>query len=115
MIEPVVAGLGYELLGIEYLPAGKHTVIRVFIDQDSGIRLDDCEKVSHQVSGFLDVEEPIRGKYVLEVSSPGLDRPLFKQEHFRKYLHNLIKVRLNSPVDGKRNYKGHIKAVGMTG
>ena len=81
IITPVVEGLEYELVGIEYLPQGKHSLLRVYIDQEAGIALEDCSKVSHQISAVMDVEDPISSNYNLEVSSPGLERPLFVEEH----------------------------------
>ena len=76
LLEPVVAGMGYELVEIEYNPSTRHGVLRLYIDHEDGIQLDDCTDVSNQVSALLDVEDPIPGHYNLEVSSPGLDRPL---------------------------------------
>jgi ribosome maturation factor RimP len=111
MIEPVLDTMGYELVGMEYVPGGKGTILRVYIDSDSGITLDDCERVSHQVSGLLDVEDPIHGHYALEISSPGLDRPLFTEEHFARFQGYPVKFRLHEPLDGRRKFKGIIQAV----
>ena len=111
LFEPTVAAMGYELVGIEYLGQGQHSRLRVFIDQPNGISVDDCEKVSRQVSAILDVEDPIRGQYALEVSSPGLDRPLFKLEHFARFVGQLVKLRLRQARAGQRNFKGTISAV----
>jgi ribosome maturation factor RimP len=77
MIAPVVVSLGCEFWGMEYLTQGRYTTLRIFIDAPKGVSLDDCEKVSRQVSAILDVEDPIQGEYTLEVSSPGMDRPLY--------------------------------------
>ena len=82
LFEPVISLLGYELVGIEYHGQGGNTTLRVYIDAVEGVTLDDCAKVSRQLSGLLDVEDPIRERYTLEVSSPGLDRPLFTKDHF---------------------------------
>ena len=106
MLEPSVNAVGMELWGIEYLPQGKHSVLRLFIDSEHGVTVDDCEAVSHQVSGVLDVEDPVSGQYSLEVSSPGLDRPLFTLEHFQRYVGETVKVRLNSAVGGKKVFAG---------
>ncbi len=103
--------LGYELVGIEYFPTGHHYILRVYIDQEAGITLDDCETVSHQVSALLDVEDPIRGQYTLEVSSPGLDRPLFTPEHFSRFSGRRVKLRLASPLNGRRNFKGRLQGL----
>jgi ribosome maturation factor RimP len=111
LLEPAVNALGYELLGIEYMPQGRHSLLRMYIDAEDGIGLEDCERVSHQVSGILDVEDVVHGQYTLEVSSPGLDRPLFTQDHFRKYLGQTVKLRLSSPLDGRRKFSGVISAV----
>ncbi len=106
LIEPVIASLGYELLGVEYLPQGRHSLLRVYIDSEAGIGLEDCATVSRQISAVLDVEDPIHGQYNLEVSSPGVERPLFKAQHFERALGEKIRVRLAVPRDGRRKYKG---------
>lgn len=106
LIESAVSGLGYELVGIELLSQGRNSLLRIYIDQEDGINLKDCERVSHQVSGVLDVEDVLRGQYTLEVSSPGLDRPLFTKEQFKHYLGNEVKIRLSVLVEGRRKFKG---------
>ncbi len=111
IIEPAVIALGFELLGVEYLPQGRHSVLRIYIDHEDGITVDDCGDVSHQVSAVLDVEDPIRGEYTLEVSSPGLDRPLFTLEHYARYTGSMAEVRLHAPQNGRRKYKGRIVGV----
>ncbi len=111
MIEPVVSGLGYEFVGLEYMPQGKHSILRIFIDSENGITLDDCSAVSRQVSAVLDVEDPISGEYNLEVSSPGVDRPLFTLDHFRKFEGHRCVVRMKVPIDGQRKFTGIIRAV----
>jgi len=111
LLEPTVSALGYELLGVEYLAQGKHSRLRVYIDSPAGIGLEDCETVSHQVSGVLDVDDPIQGQYSLEVSSPGLDRPLFQPDHFARFVGQKVKLRLHQPRDGQRNFYGRIAAV----
>ena len=111
LLEPVVTGLGYELVGVEYMPQGRHSVVRVFIDSDNGIKVEDCEQVSRQVSAVLDVEDPIHGQYTLEVSSPGLDRPLFTAEHFSRYIGEVSSIRMKAPVNGRRKFQGVIKTV----
>ena len=111
LLEPTVTALGYELLGVEYLAQGKHSRLRVYIDSPGGIGLEDCEVVSHQVSGVLDVDDPIQGQYSLEVSSPGLDRPLFRQDHFARFVGGKVKLRLSRPREGQRNFHGRIDAV----
>lgn len=106
LIEPAVAVLGYELVGIHFWPQGKRTLLRVYIDSNRGIAVGDCERVSHQVSGVLDVHNPISGPYTLEVSSPGLDRPLFAPSDFERFKGRRIKLRLNAPLHGRRNFSG---------
>ncbi len=108
LLEPGVNALGYELLGLEYLSQGRHSVLRLFIDRPDGITVEDCERVSHQVSGVLEVEDPIKGQYTLEVSSPGLDRPLFKPAHFERFVGEQVQVRLVRPLDGRRKFKGQL-------
>lgn len=111
LLEPVIALLGYELVGIEYHGQGQNGVLRIYIDKTEGVTLDDCEKVSRQVSGLLDVEDPIRERYTLEVSSPGLDRPLFTREHFDKHQGEWVQLRLGESLDGRRNFKGIIQGM----
>ena len=106
LLLPVIEALGYCLWGVELLAQGKHSVLRVYIDNDPGITVDDCEKVSRQISALLDVEDPISEAYTLMVSSPGLDRPLFTAEQFAAYVGSLIQVRLRVPFEGRRNYQG---------
>jgi len=111
LIEPVIVSMGYELVGLEYIP-GKHSAtLRLFIDSRDGITVDDCSSVSHQVSGLLDVEDPLVGRYTLEVSSPGLDRPLFKLAHYEAFLGHRVKLRLRVPLNNRRKFTGVIKAV----
>ena len=105
LIEPIVVGLGYECVGIEYIAHSTQAVLRVYIDSEDGVVLADCSRVSHQLSGALDVENPIRGNYQLEVSSPGLDRPLMKPEHFDRFKGHAIRVELMQPLDGRRKFK----------
>ncbi len=106
IITPVVEALGYELVGIEYISQGKHSVLRLYIDSEKGIVVDDCAEVSHQVSGVLDVEDPVKGVYHLEVSSPGLDRPLFNEEHYERFAGHQAKIQLTAPLNGRRKFQG---------
>ena len=115
LIEPVVSGLGYELLGVEYIAQGRNSVLRVYIDSEQGIQLADCERVSRQVSGVLDVEEPLKGQYVLEVSSPGLDRPLFKPDHYARFVGHRLRVRMRRPQDGQRRFQGVLEGIDEEG
>ena len=108
----VVEPMGYELVGVEYLSGYQGgNLLRVYIDTEKGIQLEDCTRVSHQLSGVLDVEDPIRGEYNLEVSSPGMDRPLFEQEHFERFAGHQVNIRLAPGVGSRRKYKGLLKGV----
>lgn len=111
LIRPTVEAMGSELWGIEYLTQGKHSTLRIFIEKESGVGIDDCEQVSRQVSALMDVEDPIGNAYTLEVSSPGLDRLLFEKAHFEAYLGSLVKVRLRMNYEGRRNFKGRLTAI----
>ena len=111
LVEPVVKGLGLELWGVEFTLAGKNSLLRIYIDGPEGVTVDDCARVSHQVSGLLDVEEPISEQYSLEVSSPGMDRPLYTLEQFKAYAGNTIQLRLRMPFDGRRKFKGILNGV----
>ena len=106
LLEPAVQALGYELADLEAHLGGSNGVLRLFIDGDAGITLEDCETVSRQISSVLDVADPIAGEFRLEVSSPGLDRRLSKQEHYERYAGSLIRVRLKRLVQGRRRLRG---------
>ena len=111
VVAPVVESLGYELVGVEYLMQGHHGLLRVYIDTEDGVTLDDCSRVSHQLSGVLDVEDVIRGSYQLEISSPGLDRPLFTKEHFQRFTGHKAKLKLSVPLNGQRKFRGTLCGV----
>jgi ribosome maturation factor RimP len=111
LLEPTVEAMGFELWGLEYLSQGKHSLLRVYIDGESGITVDDCAAVSEQVSSVLDVEDPIHGEYTLEVSSPGMDRLLFKLEQYAGYVGEVVELRLRSAFDGRRKFKGVLKGI----
>lgn len=111
LLQPAVEGMGYEFVGVEYLPQGRRSLLRVYIDSPSGVTVDDCEQVSYQVSGVLEVEDPLKGAYTLEVSSPGLDRPLFTLEQFRRFCGQRVQLRLSSPHEGRRRLSGELSAV----
>ena len=109
LLEPGIRSLGYELVGVEYQRGGKGGgLLRVYIDSEDGISVDDCQTVSYQVSGVLDVEDPIKGHYTLEVSSPGLDRLLFKPKDFERFAGQVVKLRLSYPIEGQRKFKGRL-------
>lgn len=111
MIEPAVQSLGCELWGIERVGGENSSTLRVFIDAEGGVNIDQIERVSRQISAILDVEDPIHGAYQLEVSSPGIDRPLFNIEHYQRYLGETIKLRLSRPINGQRNWRGKLEQV----
>jgi len=112
MIEPVVTGLGYEVVDIEFRPHPRDGLLRVFIDHESGIQMEDCEAVSRQLSAMIDVEDPVPGHFNLEVSSPGLDRPLRKAEDFEKFTGAIVKIKLSMPtIEGQRNFTGKLLGI----
>ena len=111
MLEPTVEALGFELWGLEYLSQGRRALLRLYIDGENGVTVDDCATVSRQVSGVLDVEDPISSDYTLEVSSPGVDRLLFRLEHYPAYVGEWIEIRLRVPFEGRRKFKGTLKGV----
>ena len=107
-LAPLVSMLGYEFVGCEYHGQGKYSVLRIYIDKENGVTLDDCSRVSQQVGAVLDVEDLVQGHYSLEVSSPGVDRPLFEIGHYQKQIGNRIKVRLHTPIQNQRNFVGFL-------
>lgn len=112
-LRPTIEAMEVELWGIEYLMQGKQSTLRIFIEKESGVGIDDCEKVSRQVSALMDVEDIIPEAYTLEVSSPGLDRLLFDKSHYDICAGSLVKIRLKMNYQGRRNYKGRL--VGIEG
>lgn len=111
LLSPVAESLGCELWGVEYQTHGRNALLRIYIDSENGISVEDCEKVSRQASAVLDVEDPISGKYTLEVSSPGLDRPLYKLDQYQRFVGAQIEVRLRMPLDGQRKWRGLLAGV----
>lgn len=111
LFEPVVNGMGYELVEIEYFPNPKHGVLRLYIDKESGIQVEDCTAVSHQISAVIDVEDPIPGQFNLEISSPGMDRPLRRAEDFRQFSGEVVKIKTSMAFEGQRNFKGLLKGL----
>jgi len=110
LLEPVVQSLGYELVDLE-LRLGTHSLVRIFIGKEDGISLEDCEAVSHQVSGVLDVEDPLPGHFTLEVSSPGIDRPLRTAGHFDVFAGSVIKLQAKALVSGRKRFKGTLQGI----
>jgi|TARA_Y100001936_G_scaffold249570_1_gene300209 ribosome maturation factor RimP len=111
MLRPGIEALGFDLWGIEYQSHAKRSMLRIYIDAEAGISVDDCAKVSHQVSGVLDVEDPITGEYTLEVSSPGMDRPLYRLEQYAEYIGSDINIRLRIAFEGRRKFQGRLVAI----
>jgi ribosome maturation factor RimP len=110
LLSPTIQDMGYELWGCEYLPSGRHSLLRVYIDKADGIGIgiEDCQEVSHRVGALLDVEDPIPGNYSLEISSPGIPRPLFRSWQYDRYIGQCIQVKTYKPVDGTRKLIGTI-------
>lgn len=111
LLQPVISAMGYEMWGVEQLPDGRGTLLRVYIDHESGIRLEDCERVSKQVVGVLDVEDPVSGSYRLEISSPGLDRPLFTLDQFSQFTGANAHIRLRQKFQDRKQIKGEINRI----
>lgn len=108
LLRPTIESMGYELWGCEYLAQGKHSLLRVYIDKEDGIGIGDCEQVSRQTSALLDVEDPIPGNYSLEVSSPGIPRPMFRSWQYQRYIGQGVHIKLYKPVTGTRKFMGTI-------
>ncbi len=110
LLAPVIADLGYELWHLEYNGAGPNSLLRLYIDAPEGVGLEDCEKVSHEVSAALDVAEDSSHNYQLEVSSPGLDRPLVTAAHFQRFIGDSARITMFAPVADQRKFRGVIKS-----
>ena len=111
LFEPEVTAMGFELLGIELIKNGHISLLRVYIDKFEGVNIDDCVLVSQQLTGLLDVKDPIKGQYNLEVSSPGIDRPLFTDEQLKKHIGHIVMIKLREKYRGKRKITGVLEAV----
>ncbi|MCK5897570.1 MAG: ribosome maturation factor RimP [Methylococcales bacterium] len=111
LIEPIVEGLGYECVGIDYNPHQHNALLRIYIDSENGILVEDCTKVSHQISGAMDVEDPINSNYQLEISSPGEDRLFFKIEQFERFVGSTVDINLFSPIENRRKIRGLIQKI----
>ena len=108
MLQTLVEDLGYEFVGLDYSGNPKNSALVIYIDKSEGIAVEDCETVSREVAALLDVEDPISGRYTLEVSSPGLDRPLFTLDQFEEFKGEEVQLTAFAPVDGRRKFKGKI-------
>ena len=115
LIEPVIAAQGMEILEIEYRRESVGWVLRIFLDSERGISVEDCAEISRIAGDLLDVADLIQAPYNLEVSSPGIDRPLRKPEHFQKYIGNIIEARTISPIQNRRNFRGELKQASFEG
>lgn len=111
LLESAVAALNYEFVGFEFRSQGRHSLLRVYIDKPDGISVEDCEEVSRQISSVLDVEEPIKTEYTLEVSSPGLDRPIFTLAQMQQFVGHMVRVKLATGLAGRRNFCGKLVTV----
>lgn len=111
MLTAPVEALGFEMVGVEFIRAGKHSTLRVYIDHPDGISVDHCAEVSHQVSAVMDVEDPITTEYNLEVSSPGMERPLFKLQHYIESVGEVVAIKLKMPMGDRRNFKGKLLSI----
>lgn len=111
LLEPVVESMECQLWGLEYFSQGRHSTVRLYIDKEGGVNLEDCEKVSRQASSVMDVEDPITGEYTLEVSSPGMDRPLYTLEQFAAYTGEQVSIKLRSAFEGRRKFTGLLNGV----
>jgi ribosome maturation factor RimP len=108
LLQPLVEDLGYEFVGLEYNSNPKHSVLRIYIDHENGVGIKDCETVSRETAALLDVKDPIRSRYNLEISSPGLDRPLFTPAHYNEFAGQEAQINLFAPQDGRRKFSGPI-------
>jgi ribosome maturation factor RimP len=112
LLTPLVTDLGLEFVGIEFSPNRGSSLLRVFIDAPERlVTIEDCERVSREISALMDVNDPIEGRYTLEVSSPGIDRPLFTVEHFTRFIGSEAKISVALPVDGRQRFHGFIRGV----
>ncbi len=117
LLEPIISSMDYEYVGLDYISQGRHSILRIYIDSAAGVNVDDCAKVSHQVGSVLDVEDPISDEYTLEVSSPGMNRPLFKLSHYEQFIGEEAKFKTFRPQNGEnigtgqRKFRGFITSV----
>jgi ribosome maturation factor RimP len=108
IVEPIVSAEGLELVDVQYKKEGKNWYLRVFIDKEGGITVEDCQKISGQIGDLIEIENIISSEHIMEVSSPGLDRPLKTEKDFLRFKNKKIQASTFSPIDGQRNFKGSI-------
>jgi len=108
LTEPILADMGFELVDLEYLMERGRWILRLYIDTEKGVTLDDCARVSRELGDVMDVHDVIEHRYVLEISSPGLDRPLRREKDFIRVIGKRIKVRMVAPIQGRRNFTGYL-------
>ena len=106
VVEPILESQGMEMVDLEYRRESQGWVLRLYIDREGGISVNDCAEASGEVGAVLEIRDLVPNPYVLEISSPGLSRPLKKREHFEKYQNRLVKIKTFEPVEGRRNFKG---------
>jgi len=106
VVEPILESQGLELVDLEYQRESQGWVLRIYLDREGGVSLEDCAGVSHEVGAVLEVKDLIPSSYILEVSSPGLTRPLKKPEDFNKFRNQMVKIKLYEPLEGRKNFKG---------
>ena len=111
LIESILLELGFELVDVDYLSEHGKWVLRIYIDKAGGVTIDDCARISWELGDLIDIKDIVRHKYVLEVSSPGLNRPLKKEADFDRVIGKKIKVKMKMPVNGRRNFSGYLKDV----
>ena len=111
LVKNPIEKLGYSLYDVEYVKEGPEYYLRIYIDKESGIDLNDCEKVSNEINEILDRADYIKEQYYLEVSSPGLNRTLFTENHYKRFIGREVMVRFTKSIDGKKNVKGILKEV----
>ena len=109
LVEPILGEMGFELVDVQYLPKHGRWVLRLYIDTEGGVTIDDCARVSREIGDLIDVKDVIMHEYILEVSSPGLNRPLKKEADFIWARGKRVKVRMVKPVNGRRNFTGYLK------
>lgn len=114
LIRSVVTGLGFQVWGYEYRPQSESALLRIFIENEGGVSIDNCTQVSRQIGAALDVDDLIPVAYILEVSSPGIDRVLFSPEQYNAYIGETVKIRTRTPVENRRNFRGTLESVSDT-